>query len=37
MEQLQQDLCMPREPEIPFSKIESQSQDDHASKYYFKN
>ncbi|XP_025419492.1 DNA topoisomerase 2-binding protein 1 isoform X2 [Sipha flava] len=36
MEQLQQDLCMPREPEIPFSKIESQSQDDHAKNSLFK-
>jgi len=31
MEQLQQDLSTPKEPEIPLSKIESQSQDDHAS------
>lgn len=31
MEQLQQDLSTPKEPEIPLSRIESQSQDDHAS------
>jgi len=32
MEQLQQDLCMPREHEVALLKIESNSQDDHASK-----
>lgn len=32
MEQLQQDLSTPRTPEIPLSKIESHSQDDHTSK-----
>lgn len=32
MEQLQQDLCMPREHEVPPLRIDSNSQDDHASK-----
>jgi len=32
MEQLQQDLCIPREHEVALLKIESNSQDDHASK-----
>jgi len=32
MEELQQDLCTPKEPQIPLSRIDSESQDDHASK-----
>lgn len=32
MEELQHDLCTPRESEVPFSRIESHSQDDHVSK-----
>lgn len=34
MEELQQDLSTPREPEVPLSRIEClDSQDDHASNY----
>jgi len=31
IEELQQDLCASREPEIPLSRTESESQDDYAS------
>lgn len=31
MEELQQHLCTPKETELSLSKIESHSQDDHAS------
>lgn len=31
MEELQQDLCMPREHEVPL-RTESHSEDDHSSK-----
>lgn len=34
MEQLQQHLSTSRESEIPLSRIESHSQDDHASMYF---
>lgn len=33
MEQLQQDLSTPKEPEIPLLRSDSESQDDHASKF----
>lgn len=33
MEELQQDLCTPKEPEIPLLRSDSDSQEDHASKF----
>ncbi|XP_027851620.2 DNA topoisomerase 2-binding protein 1-B isoform X1 [Aphis gossypii] len=36
IEELQQDLCASREPEIPLSRTESESQDDYARNSLFK-
>ncbi|KAL4096856.1 hypothetical protein QTP88_021734 [Uroleucon formosanum] len=36
IEQLQQDLCASKEPEIPLSRTESESQDDYARNSLFK-